>query len=149
MNKVAGECGGVKTPCSPAFLLRAFEKTISVYWVLLFLLHTELLSCMDDKWIKKEMIRIFEEILGAKKGSVVNYTPLPDFGGLHPDPNMVYAKELVDYMYSDQAADFGAANDGDGDRNMIFGKKFFVDPADSLAFLAEHLNKIPYFCPIA
>ena len=89
--------------------------------------------------------RIFEDILGAPKGSVVNYTPLPDFGGLHPDPNMVYAKELVDYMFSDSAADFGAANDGDGDRNMILGKKFFVTPSDSLAILTDHFNLIPAY----
>ncbi|MBR2034277.1 MAG: alpha-D-glucose phosphate-specific phosphoglucomutase [Alphaproteobacteria bacterium] len=89
--------------------------------------------------------RIFEDLLGAAKGSVVNYVPLPDFGGLHPDPNMVYAKELVDFMFSDSAADFGAANDGDGDRNMILGKKFFVTPSDSLAILTDHFNLIPAY----
>ncbi len=89
--------------------------------------------------------RIFEEILGAPKGSVVNYKPLPDFGGLHPDPNMVYAKELVDFMFSDNAADFGAANDGDGDRNMILGKKFFVTPSDSLAILTDNYKYIPAY----
>ena len=77
-------------------------------------------------------VRIFEELLGAAPGSVVNAVPLPDFGGLHPDPNLVYAKELVDLMFSDNAPDFGAANDGDGDRNMILGRKFFVTPSDSL-----------------
>ncbi len=90
-------------------------------------------------------IRIFEEILGAAKGSVVHAQPLPDFGGLHPDPNLVYAKELVDFMYSDQAADFGAANDGDGDRNMILGKKFFVTPSDSLAILTDNYKLIPAY----
>lgn len=90
-------------------------------------------------------LKIFEEILGAPKGSVVNYKPLPDFGGLHPDPNMVYAKELVDFMFSDKAADFGAANDGDGDRNMILGNKFFVTPSDSLAILTDHFNLIPAY----
>ena len=90
-------------------------------------------------------LKIFEEILGAPRGSVVNYKPLPDFGGLHPDPNMVYAKELVDFMFSDKAADFGAANDGDGDRNMILGKKFFVTPSDSLAILTDHFNLIPAY----
>ncbi len=88
---------------------------------------------------------IFETELGAKEGTVVNGTPLPDFGGLHPEPNLTHAKELVNKMNQDDAPDFGAASDGDGDRNMIFGKKFFVDPADSLAFLAEHLNKIPFY----
>lgn len=90
-------------------------------------------------------IRIFEQILGAHKGSVVNYKPLPDFGGLHPDPNLVYAKELVNTMFSDNAPDFGAANDGDGDRNMILGKKFFVTPSDSLAIITDNYNLIPAY----
>ena len=90
-------------------------------------------------------LKIFEEILGAPKGSVVNAIPLQDFGGLHPDPNMVYAKELVDFMYSGHAADFGAANDGDGDRNMILGKKFFVTPSDSLAILTDNFSLIPAY----
>ncbi len=90
-------------------------------------------------------LKIFEEILGAPRGSVVNYKPLPDFGGLHPDPNMVYAKELVNFMFSDKAADFGAANDGDGDRNMILGKKFFVTPSDSLAILTDNFALIPAY----
>lgn len=88
-------------------------------------------------------IRIFEEILGAPKGSVKNFVPLPDFGGLHPDPNLIYAKKLVDLMYSDQAPDFGAANDGDGDRNMILGRSFFVTPSDSLAILTDNYKVIP------
>lgn len=90
-------------------------------------------------------LRIFEEILGAKTGSVVNYIPLPDFGGLHPDPNLVYAKDLVDTMYADNAPDFGAANDGDGDRNMILGKKFFVTPSDSLAVITDNYALIPAY----
>ncbi len=90
-------------------------------------------------------IRIFEEILGAAKGSVLNAVPKPDFGGLHPDPNLVYAKELVNIMYADDAPDFGAANDGDGDRNMILGKKFFVTPSDSLAILTDNYNLIPAY----
>lgn len=90
-------------------------------------------------------LKIFEELLSAPKGSVVNYRPLPDFGGLHPDPNMVYAKELVDFMFSDKAADFGAANDGDGDRNMILGKSFFVTPSDSLAIITDNFKLIPAY----
>ena len=90
-------------------------------------------------------VRIFEELLGARKGSVVHARPLPDFGGLHPDPNLVYAKELVDLMFSDEAPDFGGANDGDGDRNMILGKKFFVTPSDSLAILTDNYNLIPAY----
>lgn len=89
--------------------------------------------------------RIFEEILGAPAGSVKNYTPMPDFGGLHPDPNLIYAKELVDLMYSDRAPDFGAANDGDGDRNMILGRKFFVTPSDNLALLTDNYKLIPAY----
>ena len=90
-------------------------------------------------------IKIFEEILGAKKGSVVHAVPMEDFGGLHPDPNLIYAKELVDFMYSDKAADFGGANDGDGDRNMILGKSFFVSPSDSLAILTDNYKYIPAY----
>ena len=89
--------------------------------------------------------RIFEEILGAPEGSVVNFHPLPDFGGLHPDPNLVYAKDLVEHMYADNAPDFGGANDGDGDRNMILGKKFFVTPSDSLAILTDNYRLIPAY----
>ena len=89
--------------------------------------------------------RIFEEILGAAKGSVINAVPLPDFGGLHPDPNLLYAKQLVDLMFSDKSPDFGAANDGDGDRNMILGHNFFVTPSDSLAILTDHFDLIPAY----
>ena len=88
---------------------------------------------------------IFEKLIGFKEGSVVNFVPKPDFGGLHPDPNLVYAKELVDFMFSAQAADFGAANDGDGDRNMILGKGFFVTPNDSLAITTDNFKLIPYY----
>ena len=90
-------------------------------------------------------IKIFEEVLGATKGSVRNFIPKPDFGGLHPDPNLIYAKNLVDFMYSDNGPDFGAANDGDGDRNMILGRKFFVTPSDSLAILTDNYKYIPAY----
>ena len=90
-------------------------------------------------------VRIFEELLGARKGSVVHARPLPDFGGLHPDPNLVYAKELVDLMFSDEAPDFGGANDGDGDRNMILGSGFFVSPSDCLAILTDNYKLIPAY----
>lgn len=90
-------------------------------------------------------IRIFEQELGAAKGSVVNAIPLPDFGGLHPDPNMVHAKPLIDFMASPQATDFAAANDGDGDRNMILGKSFFVTPSDSLAIITDNYDKVPAY----
>lgn len=88
---------------------------------------------------------IFEELLGAEKGTVVHGIPLPDFGGLHPEPNLVYAKDLVDLAYSKNAPDLCAASDGDGDRYMILGKSFFVTPADSLAILAEYIEKIPFY----
>ena len=90
-------------------------------------------------------IKIFEEVLGAPKGSVRNFIPKPDFGGLHPDPNLIYAKNLVDFMYSDNGPNFGAANDGDGDRNMILGRKFFVTPSDSLAILTDNYKYIPAY----
>ena len=87
--------------------------------------------------------RIFEEILGAQKGTVLNGTPLPDFGGGHPDPNLVYSKDLYDLMMTDAAPDFAAASDGDGDRNLIIGKKRFVTPSDSLALLAANAPLAP------
>lgn len=89
--------------------------------------------------------RIFEKMLGAKEGSVIHDTPTPDFGGLHPEPNLVYAKHVVDMAYSENGPDFAAASDGDGDRYMILGHKFFVNPSDSLAILADYLEEIPYY----
>jgi phosphoglucomutase len=81
---------------------------------------------------------IIEERLGAPAGTVVNGTPLEDFGGHHPDPNLVNAAELVAQMNAAGAADLGVACDGDGDRNLILGPRFFVTPGDSLAVIAEH-----------
>ena len=89
--------------------------------------------------------KIFIEMLGAPEESVINEKPLEDFGGLHPDPNLIYAKNLVELMYSDKAPDMGSANDGDGDRNMILGKKFFVTPSDSLAVLTDNYKLIPAY----
>ncbi len=86
---------------------------------------------------------ILEGALGAPQGSVVNGTPLPDFGGHHPDPNLVHAKELYDLMMSVSGPDFGAASDGDGDRNLIIGKNQFVTPSDSLALLAANAHLAP------
>ncbi len=86
---------------------------------------------------------ILEGELGAPSGTVVNGTPLPDFGGHHPDPNLVHAKELYDLMMSPQAPDFGAASDGDGDRNLIIGRGIFVTPSDSLAVLAANAHLAP------
>src|SRR5262249_19819461 len=84
---------------------------------------------------------LFEECLGAPAGTVVNGRPLEDFGGHHPDPNQAHAAELVNLMSGTDAPDFGAASDGDGDRNMILGRGFFVTPGDSLAVLAEHAQR--------
>ncbi|WP_295895811.1 alpha-D-glucose phosphate-specific phosphoglucomutase [uncultured Bartonella sp.] len=85
---------------------------------------------------------IFEKRLGMKKGTVVNGTPLPDFGGRHPDPNLVHAHDLYELMMSEEGPDLGAASDGDGDRNMIIGWKRFVTPSDSLAILAANAKLI-------
>jgi len=81
--------------------------------------------------------------LGAAPEDVINAIPLPDFGGGHPDPNLTYAHELVEALYGEAAQDFGAASDGDGDRNMILGKHFFVTPSDSLAVLAANAHLVP------
>ena len=86
---------------------------------------------------------IFEQRLGAPAGTVKNGMPLEDFGGGHPDPNLVYAHDLVEVMFGDHAPDFGAASDGDGDRNMVLGKNFFVTPSDSLAILAANAKLVP------
>lgn len=87
--------------------------------------------------------RIFEEILGAPAGTVVNGTPLPDFGHHHPDPNLVHAKDLYDRLYGPGAPDLGAASDGDGDRNLIIGRNSYVTPSDSLAVLAANAHLAP------
>ena len=81
--------------------------------------------------------------LGAPADSVMNAVPLEDFGGGHPDPNLTYAHDLVEIMYGDNAPDFGAASDGDGDRNMILGQRFFVTPSDSLAVIAANATLVP------
>ena len=86
---------------------------------------------------------LFEKRLGAAEGTVMNGTPLEDFGGGHPDPNLVYAHDLVEIMFGDDAPDFGAASDGDGDRNMILGNNFFVTPSDSLAVLTANATLVP------
>ncbi len=86
---------------------------------------------------------IFVDRLGAAPDAVMNAEPLPDFGGGHPDPNLTYAHDLVEIMFADDAPDFGAASDGDGDRNMILGKQFFVTPSDSLALIAANARLAP------
>jgi phosphoglucomutase len=88
---------------------------------------------------------ILEETLGAAPGTVVNGVPSPDFGGHHPDPNLVHAKTLYDLMMSPSAPDLGAASDGDGDRNLIIGRNIFVTPSDSLAALAANARLAPAY----
>lgn len=86
---------------------------------------------------------ILEHRLGAGSGTVMNGEPLEDFGGGHPDPNLVHAHQLVEIMNGARAPNFGAASDGDGDRNMILGQRFFVTPSDSLAVMAANAPLIP------
>ena len=87
--------------------------------------------------------RIIGEQLGARQGSVRNDTPLPDFGGHHPDPNLVHARHLYDMVMGEDGPDFAAASDGDGDRNLILGRGIFVTPSDSLAVLAANAHVAP------
>ena len=88
-------------------------------------------------------VEILERRLGAPPGTVIRGEPLPDFGGGHPDPNLTYAADLVAEMSGADAPDFGAASDGDGDRNMILGPGTFVNPSDSLAILAAQARVVP------
>lgn len=90
-------------------------------------------------------VEILENHLGAVRGTVVNATPLPDFGGLHPDPNPTWAKALMAEMLGPDAPDFGAASDGDGDRNMVVGRGIYVSPSDSLAVLAANAHLAPAY----
>ncbi|ANE57398.1 alpha-D-glucose phosphate-specific phosphoglucomutase [Methylomonas sp. DH-1] len=88
---------------------------------------------------------ILEDVLGAAPGSVFNAVPLEDFGGGHPDPNLVHAHELAEIMFGPNPLTFGAASDGDGDRNMIMGANIFVTPSDSLAIMAANAKLIPAY----
>lgn len=88
-------------------------------------------------------VEILENRLGAAKGTVTHATPLPDFGGMHPDPNPTWAHELMAEMMGTDAPDFGAASDGDGDRNMVVGRGIYVSPSDSLAVLAANAHLAP------
>ena len=89
--------------------------------------------------------RVFEDLLGAAAGSVRNGIPLEDFGGGHPDPNLTYAHELADLLLKGDDYRFGAACDGDGDRNMILGNRCFVNPSDSLAVLTANATLVPAY----
>jgi phosphoglucomutase len=100
---------------------------------------------MDSMWAVTGpyAVEILENRLGAPKGTCVNARPLPDFGGLHPDPNPIWAKALLDEMFGPDAPDFGAASDGDGDRNMVVGRGIYVSPSDSLAVVAANAHLAP------
>lgn len=89
--------------------------------------------------------RILIDMLGATPESIINAEPLEDFGGHHPDPNLAHAHELAERMFSNTAPTFGAASDGDGDRNMITGSQIFVTPSDSLAIMAANAHLIPAY----
>lgn len=89
--------------------------------------------------------RILVDMLGAPSSAVINADPLEDFGGHHPDPNLAHAHELAEVMFSAAAPTFGAASDGDGDRNMITGSQIFVTPSDSLAIMAANAHLIPAY----
>ena len=87
--------------------------------------------------------QLFQQTMAAPKDSLINCIPLADFGAGHPDPNLTYAKDLVTRLYQDNGPEFGAASDGDGDRNMILGRQCFVSPSDSLAIIAANIHLIP------
>jgi len=106
-----------------------------------FLIAFDALHAVTGPYAKK----ILEDILGANSGTVRNGKPLEDFGGCHPDPNLTYAKDLADLLLDGNKYDFGAACDGDGDRNMILGRNCFVNPSDSLAILTANATCVPAY----
>ncbi|KGG16864.1 MULTISPECIES: alpha-D-glucose phosphate-specific phosphoglucomutase [unclassified Prochlorococcus] len=106
-----------------------------------FLIAFDALNAVTGPYAKK----LFEDILGAPTGTVRNGMPLEDFGGMHPDPNLTYAKDLADLLLSGKEYSFGAACDGDGDRNMILGQDCFVNPSDSLAVLVANSDCVPAY----
>jgi phosphoglucomutase len=139
------------------FRVRVIDS-VKIYSDLLFSIFDmdaikKLLSSPDFKVLYDSMhgitgiytTQILGDKLGLDKSGLMNAVPLEDFGGGHPDPNLTYAEELVKKMFAGEA-DFGAASDGDGDRNMVLGSKFFVTPSDSVAIIADYATKcIPYF----
>lgn len=122
-----------------------FEKIKSLISQENFSLCFDAMYAVTGPYAKK----ILEQTLGAEDGSVIRGESLPNFGGFHPDPNLVHAKQLVERMYdtdeTGSAPNFGAASDGDGDRNMIMGDYFFVTPSDSLAIIAANAHLIPAY----
>ena len=122
-----------------------FEKISSLLQSPNFSMCFDAMYAVTGPYAKK----ILEQTLGAAEGSVIRGECLPNFGGGHPDPNLVHAKQLVERMYdineTGSTPNFGAASDGDGDRNMIMGDYFFVTPSDSLAVIAANANLIPAY----
>ncbi len=122
-----------------------FEKIKSLLTSADFNICFDAMSAVTGPYARK----ILEQTLGAEEGSVIRGESLPNFGGGHPDPNLVHAKQLVERMYdvneTGKTPDFGAASDGDGDRNMIMGDYFFVTPSDSLAVIAANATLIPAY----
>ncbi|CAI7866051.1 unnamed protein product [Closterium sp. NIES-54] len=106
----------------------------------------------DGRYYSKDAVQLFVRELGVPASSLVNCVPKEDFGGGHPDPNLTYAHDLVEAMGlgkhqpAQEPPEFGAACDGDADRNMVLGKRFFVTPSDSVAIIAANAEaSIPYF----
>ena len=120
--------------------LFAFDK-ISAMFAGGFRMHFDALSAVTGPYA----VELLERRLGAAPGTVVNGTPLPDFGGHHPDPNPVHAHEVVEIMSGADAPNLGAASDGDGDRNMIVAPNLFVTPSDSLAIIVANSHLIPAY----
>lgn len=116
-----------------------FSRIKTLFDTGIFHMHFDAMHAVTGPYAKE----ILEHRLGADPSTVLNGEPLPDFGGVHPDPNLARAKSLVAKMYKANAPSFGAASDGDGDRNMILGRRFFVPPSDSLAILAANAHHIP------
>ena len=124
--------------CNRYFDFNLLKQSISSgYITLLF----DAMSAITGPYAK----RILVDMLGASPESVINAEPLEDFGGHHPDPNLAHAHELAERMFSADAPTFGAASDGDGDRNMITGSNIFVTPSDSLAIMAANAHLIPAY----
>mmetsp|Transcript_6288 Transcript_6288/g.11195 ORF Transcript_6288/g.11195 Transcript_6288/m.11195 type:complete len:651 (-) Transcript_6288:870-2822(-) len=125
--------------------VKMLEEVFDFERLKMFLRECEMKMCFDGMHaVTGEYARrIFVERLGLSTESLMNCTSREDFGGQHPDPNLTYAKELVSRMGE---LDFGAASDGDGDRNMILGRNFFVSPSDSIAVIADHAQQcVPFF----
>jgi len=116
-----------------------FERIHQLFNSGLFSMHFDAMHAVTGPYAT----RILEQILGAPPGTVLNGQPLPDFGGGHPDPNLAHAKSLVALTQGPDGVNFGAASDGDGDRNMILGHDFYVTPSDSLAVLAANAHLVP------